>query len=111
LDYEQIISRAFIFVGVRNEEKCIAAPPTILSQNVYGVLRPETSEEFVGRLAKFLVSVVARVALVVTPTNVLDLLLLAVVGVTYVAQLLPPCSSASRRTTSQPSGAPRPEFS
>ncbi len=26
MGYEQITLRAFIFVGVRNEEKCIAAP-------------------------------------------------------------------------------------
>jgi SSS family solute:Na+ symporter len=62
---------------------------TVLSKNVYGVLRPDASEETVGRLAKFLVPVVALVALMFTLTNVLDLVLLAVLGVSYVAQLLP----------------------
>jgi SSS family solute:Na+ symporter len=62
---------------------------TILSKNVYGALRPEASEETVGRLAKFLVPVVAFAALVFTITNVLDLVLLALLGVSYAGQLLP----------------------
>jgi SSS family solute:Na+ symporter len=62
---------------------------TVLSKNVYGALRPDASEETVGRLAKFLVPVVALAALVFTLTNVLDLVLLAVLGISYVAQLVP----------------------
>ncbi len=62
---------------------------TVLSKNVYGVLRPETSEEGVGRLAKFLVPLVALVALVFTLSSALDLVLLALLGFAYVVQLLP----------------------
>lgn len=62
---------------------------TILSKNVYGALRPEASEATVGRLAKFLVPVVAFVALVFTFANFLDLVLLGILGVSYAAQLLP----------------------
>lgn len=62
---------------------------TVLSKNVYRVFRPETSEEQVGRLAKFLVPVVAIVALVFTITSALDLVLLLLLGYAYVTQLLP----------------------
>jgi solute:Na+ symporter, SSS family len=62
---------------------------TMLSKNVYRVFRPETSEEQVGRLAKFLVPVVAIVALVFTVTSALDLVLLLLLGYAYVTQLLP----------------------
>ncbi len=62
---------------------------TVLSKNVYGVMRPDTSEESVGRLAKFLVPVVALVALLFTLGSALDLVLLALLGFAYVAQLLP----------------------
>jgi len=62
---------------------------TVLSKNVYRVMRPETSEETVGRLAKFLVPVVALVTLVFTLSSALDLVLLALLGFAYVAQLLP----------------------
>ena len=63
---------------------------TVLSKNVYGALRPGASEECIGRLAKVLVPIVALVTLVFTLTNVLDLVLLTVLGVAYVAHLLPP---------------------
>ena len=62
---------------------------TVLSKNVYRVVRPETSEERVGRLAKFLVPVVALVAMVFTITSALDLVLLLLLGYAYVTQLLP----------------------
>ena len=62
---------------------------TVLSKNVYRVVRPETSEETVGRLAKFLVPVVALVAMVFTITSALDLVLLLLLGYAYVTQLLP----------------------
>jgi SSS family solute:Na+ symporter len=62
---------------------------TVLSKNVYGVFRPETSEEQAGRLAKFFVPVVALVALVFTITSALDLVLLLLLGYAYVTQLLP----------------------
>ncbi len=62
---------------------------TVLSKNVYRVVRPETSEESVGRLAKFLVPVVALVAMVFTITSALDLVLLLLLGYAYVTQLLP----------------------
>src|SRR5215210_94791 len=62
---------------------------TVLSKNVYRVFRPETSEEQVARLAKFLVPVVALVALVFTITSALDLVLLLLLGYAYVTQLLP----------------------
>src|SRR5919112_6111593 len=62
---------------------------TMLSKNVYRVVRPETSEETVGRLAKFLVPVVALVAMVFTITSALDLVLLLLLGYAYVTQLLP----------------------
>jgi SSS family solute:Na+ symporter len=62
---------------------------TVLSKNVYRVVRPETSEEAVGRLAKFLVPVVALVAMVFTITSALDLVLLLLLGYAYVTQLLP----------------------
>ncbi len=62
---------------------------TVLSKNVYGALRPGASEETVGSLAKYLVPVVALVTLMFTLTNILDLVLLAVLGVSYVAQLVP----------------------
>jgi SSS family solute:Na+ symporter len=62
---------------------------TVLSKNVYGVIRPETSEEQISRLAKFLVPVVALVALVFTLTSALDLVLLLLLGYAYVTQLLP----------------------
>ena len=52
-------------------------------------MRPETSEEHVGRLAKFLVPVVALVAMVFTITSALDLVLLLLLGYAYVTQLLP----------------------
>ena len=63
---------------------------TVLSKNVYRVIRPETSEETVGKLARFLVPVVALVTLVFTLGNALDLVLLALLGAAYVTQLLPP---------------------
>jgi SSS family solute:Na+ symporter len=62
---------------------------TVLSKNVYRVVRSETSEEHVGRLAKFLVPVVALVAMVFTITSALDLVLLLLLGYAYVTQLLP----------------------
>jgi solute:Na+ symporter, SSS family len=62
---------------------------TVLSKNVYGVLRPETSQETAGTLAKFLGPVVALVTLVFTLGNTLDLVLLALLGAAFVTQLLP----------------------
>jgi solute:Na+ symporter, SSS family len=62
---------------------------TVLSKNVYRAVRPETSEEQVGRLAKFLVPAIALVALVFTLTSALDLVLLLLLGYAYVTQLLP----------------------
>src|SRR5215210_6877707 len=62
---------------------------TVLSKNVYRVIRPGTSEERIARLAKFLVPVVALVALVFTLTSALDLVLLLLLGYAYVTQLLP----------------------
>jgi SSS family solute:Na+ symporter len=62
---------------------------TVLSKNVYRTVRPDTSEESVGRLAKYLVPVVALVALVFTLTSALDLVLLLLLGYAYVTQLLP----------------------
>jgi SSS family solute:Na+ symporter len=67
----------------------LMASATVLSKNVYRVIRPETSEEQVSTLAKFLVPVVALVALVFTLTSALDLVLLLLLGYAYVTQLLP----------------------
>jgi SSS family solute:Na+ symporter len=61
----------------------------VLSKNVYSVVRPETSEDRISRLAKFLVPVVALVAMVFTITSPLDLVLLLLLGYAYVTQLLP----------------------
>jgi SSS family solute:Na+ symporter len=61
--------------------------PTVLSKNVYKAFRTETSEEQVGRLARFLVPVVALVAMAFTLWTSLDLVLLLLLGYAYVAQL------------------------
>ena len=62
---------------------------TVLSKNVYGPMRPGTSEETVVTLAKLLVPVVALVVVVFTLSNTLDLVLLSLLGSAYVVQLLP----------------------
>jgi solute:Na+ symporter, SSS family len=62
---------------------------TVLSKNVYKVFRQEASEDQVGRLAKFLVPVVALVAMVFTIWTTLDLVLLLLLGYAYVTQLFP----------------------
>jgi SSS family solute:Na+ symporter len=62
---------------------------TVLSKNVYQAFRPETSEEQVGRLAKFLVPVVALAAMVFTLTSGLDLVFLLLLGYSFVIQLFP----------------------
>jgi SSS family solute:Na+ symporter len=62
---------------------------TVLSKNVYGAFRPETSEEQAFRLAKFLVPVVALAGLVFTLTSGLDLVLLLLLGYSVVTQLFP----------------------
>lgn len=62
---------------------------TTLSKNVYGAIRPQTSEATVGSLARFLVPVVALVTLVFTLSSALDLVLLALLGFAFVVQLLP----------------------
>lgn len=54
----------------------LMASATVLSKNVYRVFRPETSEERVNILAKFLMPVVALVATAFTLTSGLDLVLL-----------------------------------
>ena len=62
---------------------------TVLSKNVYKAFRPEASEERVVRLAKFLVPVVALAALAFTLTSGLDLVLLLLLGYSFVTQLFP----------------------
>src|SRR5919202_2106219 len=62
---------------------------TVLSKNVYGAFRPETSEEQALSLAKFLVPVVALAGLVFTLTSGLDLVLLLLLGYSVVTQLFP----------------------
>jgi SSS family solute:Na+ symporter len=62
---------------------------TVLSKNVYRVFRQGASEEHVGRLAKFLVPVVALVAMAFTLWTSLDLVLLLLLGYALVTQLFP----------------------
>ncbi|MBV9453687.1 MAG: hypothetical protein JOZ19_06145 [Rubrobacter sp.] len=67
----------------------LMASATVLSKNVYSAFRLETSEERVGTLAKVLVPVVALAAMAFTLTSGLDLVLLLLLGYSFVTQLFP----------------------
>jgi SSS family solute:Na+ symporter len=60
---------------------------TVLSKNVYGAFRPETSDEQINRLARYFVPVVALAAIAFTLLSGLDLVFLLLLGYSFVTQL------------------------
>ena len=84
-----LIGAAGLLAALVPGSMLLMASATVLSKNVYSAFRPETSEERVGTLAKFLVPVVALAAMVFTLTSGLDLVLLLLLGYSFVTQLFP----------------------
>ncbi len=84
-----LIGGAGILTAMVPGSMLLMVSATVLSKNVFRVFRPETSEERVGLLAKALVPVVALAAMAFTLWTSFDLVLLLLLGYSFVTQLFP----------------------
>jgi SSS family solute:Na+ symporter len=84
-----LIGAAGILTAMVPGSMLLMVSATVLSKNVFKVFRPDTSEERVGLLAKALVPVVALAAMAFTLWTSFDLVLLLLLGYSFVTQLFP----------------------
>ncbi|KOS64197.1 sodium:solute symporter family protein [Lysinibacillus agricola] len=84
-----LVGAGGIFAALVPGSMLLMNASTMLAKNVYKVLKPETSEEQISKIAKYLVPVIAGVSLYLSIYGGKTIVALLVMGYSLVTQLFP----------------------